>query len=855
MHNSAAKPLAIIGMGCRLPGADNVDEFWNLLIEGRHALGDLPPDRMDRELQYCPEKGVRTRAYSDQGGVANEQAFAPGECPLPQQVIDFSHTAHITLTNVAAAACRDAGFDPYAMPNRNVGVYIGHTPPAAGTGQVIYSRLVEQTAQYLREIRDLDRLPPGELDAVIQEIVTAVRSRYAFGDNMTQMRANAFHGPGLISRAFQLDGPSMAFDAACASSFRALGHGVRALQSGQVDMALVGGASFCHGDTLVVFSQAQSVSTNGSRPFDEDASGLIAAGGYVVLAMKTLERAVADGDNIQAVISGLGVSSDGKGKSLWAPRQEGQIEAIRRAYGNGMAFGDVQFLEMHATSTQVGDATELGALSKAAEGHFPAGAKIPIGSVKANIGHTLETAGIASLLKTVLAIKHGTIPPQINVHQPNSKIDWQSLPFFVPQQPLAWNRPTDDTPRKAAVNAFGIGGLNVHVAVQEHLPASAPTQAIVPHNVPEAADDTAIAIIGTGAIMPGARTAEALWEVFREGRDQKSEAPPERWNKSLAVEPGANSLWKVPTATGGFVRDFEYDWKLHKVPPKQIAAADPLQFMLLDAADQALRDAGYLDKEYDKTRAGVIVGTIFGGEFADQLTAGLRLTDFQKRLSGALQQRGIPADMIDKVCSEYEDILLGQMPALVDETGSFTASTLASRITKTFDLMGGAVAVDCGDASAMSAIQCCVDLLLAGDCDMMICASGQRGMGVSGYESLARHEVLSRGEPKAPFDAQSTGLVPGEGVGVIVLKRLADAKRDGDNIRGIIRGIGVSRNESLHDGLREAMCRSMHNAGNRAGNKSLFSKPAPTASRTTTVMRFWRLPTSTVKTRAANRCG
>ncbi|MFQ5731097.1 MAG: C45 family autoproteolytic acyltransferase/hydrolase [Planctomycetaceae bacterium] len=830
MQTSAARPLAIIGMGCRLPGADSVDEFWRLLIEGRHGLGELPADRMDRELQYCPEKGVRTRSYSCEGGVANEQAFPRGECPLPEAVIDVSHTAHITLCNVAAAACRDAGLDPYALPNRNVGVYIGHTPPAAGTGQMIYARLIEQTSQYLREIRDLDQLPPGEIDAVIREIVESVRSRYTFGDNPTQMRANANHGPGLISRAFGLDGPSMAFDAACASSFRALGHGVRALQRGQVDMALVGGASFCHGDTLVVFSQAQSVSTNGSRPFDEDASGLVAAGGYVVLALKTLERALADGDRVQAVISGLGVSSDGKGKSLWAPRQEGQIEAIRRAYGNGMEFRDVQFLEMHATSTQVGDATELAALAKAADGQFPAGVKIPIGSVKANIGHTLETAGIASLLKTVLALRHGVVPPQINVRQPNSKIDWQNLPFFIPQQPLQWDRRADDDPRKAAVNAFGIGGLNVHVALQEFLPGSPASQALLPRGPLKrrvavggaqersaaiaTSEEDAVAIVGIGAIMPGARTAEALWSVFREGRDQKSEVPPDRWDKSLAVEPGADCLWKVPTATGGFVRDFEYDWKQHKVPPKQIAAADPLQFMLLDGADQALRDAGYLDgKPLDKMRTGVIVGTIFGGEFGDQLTAGLRLTDFQKRLSKALQKRGVPADQIQNVCAEYEDVLLKRMPALVDETGSFTASTLASRITKTFDLMGGAVAVDCGDASSMAAIQCSIDLLLSDDCDVMICAAGQRWMGIAGFESFARHELLSRGEPQAPFDERVTGNVPGEGVGVVVLKRLADARRDGDDVRGIIRGIGVARNDSLREGLREAMRRSMSAAG------------------------------------------
>jgi acyl transferase domain-containing protein/NAD(P)-dependent dehydrogenase (short-subunit alcohol dehydrogenase family) len=830
MNNFAEKPLAIIGMGCRLPGADNLDEFWNLLIEGRSALGELPPDRMDRELQYSPQKGIRTRSYSCAGGVAAEQAFPAGSCPVPEWVINQSHSAHITLCNVAAAACRDAGLDPYALPTRNVGVYIGHTPPSAHIGQVVYARMIEQTAQYLREIRQLDRLPRNEMDGVIREIVDSVRSQYQYGDRLTQMRANAHHGPGLISLAFGLDGPSVAFDAACASSFRALGHGVRALQRGSVDMALVGGASYVHGDTLVVFSQAQSVSTSGSTPFDDKASGLVAAGGYVVLALKTLERAVADGDNIQAVICGLGVSSDGKGKSLWAPRQEGQIEAIARAYGHGMEFSELQFLEMHATSTQVGDATELGALTRASAGQFPPGTRIPIGSVKANIGHTLETAGIASLLKTVLAMKHGRIPPQINVEQPNTNVDWEKLPFFIPTQPLDWDRPSADTPRKAGVNAFGIGGLNVHIALREHIAETAVQRNTSKSTTKKNAvlrssptgEEEAVAVVGMGAIYPGARTIEHLWNVFREGRDQKTEVPADRWNKDLAFEAGADKLWKVPTATGGFINDYAYDWKRHKVPPKQIASADPLQFMLLDAADQALKDAGYDTRTFDRKRTGVIVGIVFGGEFADQLQAGLRLTDFQKRLTKSLLSRGVAPEEIEGICARYEELLLKHMPALIDETGSFTASTLASRITKTFDLMGGAVALDAGDCSSLAAVDSCVDLLLAGDCDMMICASGQRAMGIPTFEWMTRYELLSTSDPHGPFDARSTGCVPGEGVGALILKRLSDARRDGDRVHAIIRGIGVARSDSRKTALQNAMKRGLESAGLGAQNVSLL---------------------------------
>jgi acyl transferase domain-containing protein/NAD(P)-dependent dehydrogenase (short-subunit alcohol dehydrogenase family) len=799
-------------MACRLPGADNLEQYWQLLTSGGCALGELPPERLDRELHYHPEKGVRTKSYTTLGGLTSNRPFDAEACPLPQSLIEESHKVHLTLCEVAAEACRHAGLNPFDLPQRNTGVYIGHTPPSALAGKVIYARQIEHTAQWLRQIPEFAELAESHAADVIREIVEQVRADYPPGHKSITMCANSYHASAIITRAFGLNGPSMSFDAACASSMRALGHAARALQLGSIDAAIVGGASVCHSDTLVLFSQAQSVSTCGSRPFDTDADGLVAAEGYVVVVVKTLEQALADKDQILAVIRGIGISSDGKGKSLWAPREEGQIEAIRRAYGPGISVDQLQYLEMHATSTQVGDATEMAALTTVFENLLPAGKKIPIGSVKANVGHTLETAGLASLVKTVLSMNNGLIPPQVGIGKLNEKIDWDNIPFQVPLSPMEWPQPANGDPRRAAVNAFGIGGLNVHVVLDEYSPDATP--ALVARKTPSdenaglAARQEAIAIVGMGAIFPGARTIDALWDVLHAGEDQKRDVPADRWDPNIGYEPGADALWSVPSRTGGFITDFEYDWKTHKVPPKQVASADPLQFMLLDAADQAFRDAGYHDKPFDKSRTGVLVGTIFGGEFSDSLQMGLCLPEFRRTLAEVLHSRGVPPESIRSVADQYEDLLLKRMPALVDETGSFTSSTLASRITKTFDLMGGATALDAGSASAFAALNASMDLLQSGDCDMMVCAAGQRSMGFAWYESLARTNLLTHSKPRGPFATDADGLVPGEGVGVVILKRLSDAERDGDPIRAIIRGIGVGRDEDLHVSVETAIARA-----------------------------------------------
>ena len=511
------------------------------------------------------------------------------------------------------------------------------------------------------------------------------------------------------------------------------------------------------------------------------------------MLLKTLDKAVADGNRIYGVVRSLGVSSDGRGRSLWAPLVEGQVEAVMRAYRDPEAGRRLQYVEAHATSTKVGDATELTALGQVLKRVLPSGVKIPIGSVKLNVGHTLETAGMAGLVKVLLSLEHGMIPPACHTDKLNEQIDWDEAPFFVPRSALAWPRHQDGLPRRAAVNSFGIGGLNVHLLIDEFTEADAKrTASSVPAMpIPRDPDGEAVAIIGQGCILPGAYTIEAFWDLLVTGRDPKGPPPPERWSAELLCDPTERRPYRAINSLGGYVRDYEFDWRLHKVPPKQVQNANPLQFMLLDATDQALRDAGYDKKQYDHSRVAVVVGTEFGGDFANRLQMGLRLPEFVQTFGQIARENGVDESHIEEVSRQFTDLLLKRMPALLDETGSFTSSTLASRITKTFDLMEAPWRstpaprrrsalwprpwTSCSRTRnpawsfvpPVSAVWSCFPTR---DCPSRDC--------------------FRRAAPCAGFDGQVSGFVPGEGVGVVLLKRLADARRDGDPIRGIIRGIG-----------------------------------------------------------------
>ena len=814
----ADTPIAILGLACRLPGARDLEAYWQLLVEGRSAIVEVPPERLDRELYYDPSIGTVGKTYSTLAGLVPPVSVEPQRLRISAELAARRDPAHLTMCDLAAEALRHARLDPFQLPTSNAGVFIGNTRGSPWSGQMTFAMLIEQTAAYLRELPSLDVKLSEQVAA---EIVREVRRKYGpfVPLEVARWPDLASHvGATMIAQTFGLTGPAMVVDAACASSLQALLLGINALQQGRLELAVVGGASHFKADTLIQFSHAQSVSAHGSRPFDADADGLIIGEGSVMMVLKTLARALRDGDPVQAVIRGLGMSTDGRGKSLWAPRKEGQILAIQRAYTHGLEVGRVQYIEAHATSTQIGDATELAALHESLAGRMPAGHRIALGACKANVGHCLENAGLAGLAKTVLAVQHATIPPTINLQRLNPNVDWDQSPFYVPVTPTPWPD-THGQPKRAGVNAFGVGGLNVHVVLDEFLPAQptavyfasvpaadvsrageAPDQQLEPPPVvgedrreTEAAraKTEPIAIIGLGAIYPGARTVEQFWHLLQTGEDPKSDVPAERWPKELGVQPGPLAPWRTPLGRGGFIRGYQYDWSKNRIPPKQVEQANPLQFMLLDAAEQALAHAGYDRRPFDRTRVGAVVGTVFGGDFAAQLQMGLRLPEFQSLLAARLREHGLADDQISTVVRQYQELFFRRMPALLDETGSFTSSTLASRITKTFDLMGGAFSLDAGSNSSLAALIAAVDILRSGDCEMILCAAGQRSMDLSAFVSLAWSGALA------------SGGLPGEGVGVLLLKRLSDARRDGDPIQAVIREVGVSFDAQVPTAARQ----------------------------------------------------
>jgi acyl transferase domain-containing protein/NAD(P)-dependent dehydrogenase (short-subunit alcohol dehydrogenase family)/acyl carrier protein len=815
------QPLAVVGIACRFPGADNQAQFWELVHKGACAIAELPPDRLNRSLYYSPAKGEGSegKTYSTLSGIVSAPPVDVTLCPEPENY----DIAHLIMLEVAANACRDAGWDPLDPPLRNAGVYIGHARTGPLSAEVTFSTHVEDCSAFLNQTPAFKRLPDSLRRSIISDVICNVRRKKPHFREAGKPFLDPAVAASLVSQTFGFTGPHMVIDAACASSLVAIALAAGPLQEERIDMAIVGGASFSNWQSMALFSRAQALSASGSYPFDARADGFISSDGYAAIILKTLNRALAHGDRIHAVIRGIGLSSDGRGKSLWAPRKEGQIEAIRRAYAGGVDPSLIQYIEAHGTSTQLGDATELQSLSEVLGPVIPQGRKIPIASVKGNIGHTCETAGLAGLIKAVLAMQRGIVPPAAGFQNPSPEIDLEHLPFFIPTQPLEWTRAEDDRPRRAAVDAFGIGGLNVHLVVDEFLPQSKPSAA-----VPAAYDEgegSHIAIIGAGAVFPGARTAAAFWEMLASGPDPKTLAPADRWDPEIYWNPGKIEPWRSPTRMGGFIFDFKLDPGRFRIPPKQMETADPLQYMVLDAADQALRDAGYDNRAFDRKRVAVIVGTMFSSDFMRNLTVALQYPEFEQELKQLLTEKNLPEESAREILTSARTIFHQRKTMLKDETGSFSASTLASRIARMLNLMGGAFALDAEEASSGAALDAAAMLLRSGACDMVLCAGAQRTMDVGIYEEYGWRGLLT---------ADGQGLIPAEGSGMVLLKRAADARRDGDRIHGIIKEIRCGRSGS--GSKPDMVSRKMGFALGASGIASVLACLAPHAAASSTVI-------------------
>ncbi|MEU0838909.1 beta-ketoacyl synthase N-terminal-like domain-containing protein [Streptomyces sp. NPDC005962] len=490
-----APPVAIVGMSVLLPGSPDLDTYWRNLTGGVDAITDVPSGRWDAEF-YDPRGATGTpaapdRVYCRRGGFVDPYAeVEAARFGIMPNSVSGTEPDQLIALRVAAAALADAGGDDRLPDRERVGVVLGRggylTPGLVRLDQRV--RTAHQLVRTLGEL--LPGIGPGQLD----------RIRDAFTEQLGPDRPEAAIGlvPNLaasrIANRLDLRGPAHTVDAACASSLVAVDQAVGELASGRCDVMLAGGVHHCHDITLwSVFAQLRALSPSQRiRPFHRAADGLLIGEGTGVVVLKRLADARRDGDRVYAVIRGTGVASDGRATGLVNPDPGGQARAVRQAWRaaglDPRAPGSIGLLEAHGTATPAGDAAELTTLAEVFGPEGPPGEPAVIGSVKSMIGHTMPAAGVAGLVKAALAVHHGWLLPTLHCDDPHPGL--LATRFRTLDAATPWEAPV----RRAAVNAFGFGGINAHVVLEQEPTAAVkrrpPTVVTEPERVLALAVDT-----------------------------------------------------------------------------------------------------------------------------------------------------------------------------------------------------------------------------------------------------------------------------------------------------------------------------------------------------------------------------
>jgi 3-oxoacyl-(acyl-carrier-protein) synthase/NAD(P)-dependent dehydrogenase (short-subunit alcohol dehydrogenase family) len=733
------RPFAIVGAGCVFPGATDVQAYSRALLSPNSiAARPPPPDRWDWRAFHDERPTAVDKGYSPLMGIVDGISFDPKAFGLePELADDLSPVEHWYLLSLSecVGSMRLRG---------RAGVYAAAASVCEPAVEAICRQ--ELTEELLcRLTSDIDR-----------DLATALLTRAM--RKILPLRAGLGGSTRLIfplwrqlaERVLRQAVPFVLMDAACTSSFYAIEHGMRALAEGAVDTAIAGGAFYWSAIGQVYFSKLSGLSRRGCRPFDVDADGTVFGDGAGFLAIRRLEDALQDGDEVLAVIRGIGTSSDGKGKAVYAPNARGQTLALQRAYAaSGIDPRTIQAIEAHATGTPLGDTTELGALIDYFGPKVPA-RSVALGSVKGLFGHLGWAASIASVLKLVLAFRHRTIMPQQGTARPLAAFDEAQCPFFLPTKPSPWPENCEGLPRRAATSGFGFGGTNAHLVLEEFVPAA--WQAFSPP--PQKWEDGELAIVAVGAVLPGGQTARDALERLGAG---------ERITE------------------GRFTAGLEGLSQGIRMMPRTLRVTDPSQLLILQAAREAVDTLG-LAADALRESTEVYIGV--DGPLNLQI-------DGTKRIYWDLMRRELTADgelaslvdvpkLLESWRREVHSVL---PPSAEDSFPGIMANLLPGRISNALDLRGSNQVICAGRGSFVVALEAAAQGLRQGSADMALV----------GAVAICRHrslEALWRNDPESPGEIAEGAFVFGvmlaeraRSAGAPILARLSPQDSPTESIR------------------------------------------------------------------------
>ncbi len=798
--------IAVIGMGCVLPNANNVEQYWKNILSGDSYFKEMPERLWHLKNFYSPDRNVAEKAYTVMGAFIEDFEFPFRDYKLPPKTMQGVDPAQLVTLEATREALLDAGIEPRSDDLIDAVTLIG----SSGVDLFAHSTAFLKRHAYLKKLRPLLEargVSMKQMSVVEKELEKELKDRgHTWQASIAAVAAVTSSVSNRVAQVFGIKGFNMTVDAACASSFVAMDTACQALMAGDTRIAVAGGSDLGTNPAIYIgFSRVDGLSFSGhSCPFDHTADGLIIGEGVGMVVLKRLEDAIEDGDRIRAVIRAVGCSSDGAGQAIYAPSVKGRALALRNALEKAeLSSHDVQYLEAHATSTIVGDANEYDAISSVYSKGRDLKDPLNLGSVKHQIGHLKAAAGVAGFIKTVLAMENGKMPhmPRFTKLTPGAELPSPAL--LVPSEMKEW-KPRSNGKRIAAVTSSGFGGVNYHFLIEQGDSYSPP------RSRPEVSRE--VAIVGMTCRVAGADNTDKFWSNIKEGVDVFSKVVPEElgWENHFDVGPKDE---RITTRVVSRIDDYEFPLLRHKIFPNAVSQMSPTQFLAVDLSDRLLEERGF--KLTDPKKIGVSIGamhddyfpTIFMPKLPEEFADSIRCCPSSKKIDAAV---------LDECMAQVAEEIRADGPPVTEHTlPGWMTNVIAGRVANKLNLRGPNFTVDSACSSGIGALIPAIYQLMFGDVDMMI--SGGLNQQLSDTFTCGVCALGAVGEDTArPFDAEGKGFLIGEGGIFFLLKRLEDAKRDKDDIVAVVHSVnGSSEADSKsmvapsEDAVRRAIRRTL----------------------------------------------
>ncbi|NEO42337.1 MAG: PfaB family protein [Moorea sp. SIOASIH] len=770
--------IAIIGFSCLFPDAKTPEELWQNLISKKESTSlateeeiGVNPARFFHPLKNQPDK-----TYSLMGGYIRDFTFDVTGYNLRSELLEGLDPLLQGSLYVAKQALQHSNYLSNDRVLSKCGVILGNLSSLTQRSHQLFGSIYQHTIE--AALRELLQNPNFQLAKLPK---SAQLSLYN-GMNCGVLSA-------LVARAFSLSDINYTLDSACSSSLYAVKLASHYLLSQKADLMLAGAVSYA--DPIFVrmlFSGVHGYPENDvSRPLDQSSKGLTPGDGIGMVVLKRYSDAIRDGDKIYATICGNGLSNDGRGKHLLSPNPKGQILAYERAYAEAnISPKSIDYLECHATGTFLGDTTELSSVDTFFGQHQ---GSMLVGSVKSNLGHLLTAAGMASIIKVILSMSKGVIPPTINITTPLSSPNNVIGAEQVVRAATPWpnNRPL----KRAAINAFGFGGNNAHLILEQSTQVEQ-----IPDFEPEASTPvpaTKMAIVGMDSFFGSCDGLDRFERSIYDGTQHFIPLPNQRWKgideeQQLLKDYGFTD-GKAPL--GAYIEDFDIDTLRFKIPPNEAETLNPQQLLMLKVAERAVKDAGLSEGEN--------VAVIIAAETE------LAIHQLQQRwhLSWQLKEsfvdtnQSLVSEAIDTLESIVKDSIHNQ--AKTSDHLGYLGVITASRISALWDFNGPSFTLGAGENSTFKALETAQLLLAAGEVDAVVVGAVDLAGGVENV--LLRNQLakVNTGVNTLSYDQKTNGWMVGEGAGAVVLKRLETAKQEQDRIYAVIDAISLVQARGTSD--------------------------------------------------------